>query len=777
MTSPSIDTHTRPERKLRTSSQILSPSATARAPHIAVRHRFAALLFTLLFSLLFTSSTLAQDKPKRRKPPPVEIVNVDLGWGSGMLSGERWQPATVWVTSQDKPFSGILTLTCQQDGTQNAVMYVGPVATTPGQITPVEVIFSPAFNARELVFTLAGPGYSTKLRYARQPQGDDLQMPRIGLARAGHAVLVGETSAKKALEIKQINVNQGTSAYNFGNPPNANVDPDQIWDNMFPANIQPGRLPMSWTAYESADMLVCAAEDLARVDPRIKTAISTWVQAGGRLIIRADQIGPAWPDFLSDLPAPISGTEQQVFTLGSDIKDLMPGIAATTHQARALNLTPEGQRLGWKTLYPAHRPSDDTPAGFLVAHGPAGLGMVTVIGFEPRNAAALMNDEAVKKVWRAIMTPTLTPRAKLGGHQQQYYWGGWGELNESETAGAINSSLDTIATIPPIGTGVFWAICTCMVGLALLVGPIDAKVLKWRKQSRYSWFTALMWICLAGTAAVLVPRVMRSGESIASRLTFADTICSAEGQPLRSAHLGLTGIFAGKPITVALEGGRHAAWARGVSANSNAFNSDTSLISLPDLHLPILSDDSGAALRTAWPETVDVPQWSFRTVSDLAPLAECTSKDIGAKVKDAGGYYEVTLTNLPEGAVVREAFLGIGDQWHAIAPETAVTAANARDRVFRVSTASPTHRSTAWNRTPHTSPDYWRPPTATPASLPWVRERGEAVDAMLAGGHFACVCVRLTDLPMDLTVQGVKNLQTKQTTMLRLLTPLETQQP
>ena len=93
----------------------------------------------LVVCLLWSPSALAQpaDKPppqtapkKKSKPPPVEIRDIQLGWGQ-VIPGDRWCPAFVWVTSEQNAFSGVLVVEYQQDATQTTRLLT-PFTTTPG---------------------------------------------------------------------------------------------------------------------------------------------------------------------------------------------------------------------------------------------------------------------------------------------------------------------------------------------------------------------------------------------------------------------------------------------------------------------------------------------------------------------------------------------------------------------------------------------------------------------------------------------------------------------
>ncbi len=710
-----------------------------------------------------------------RRPPPAEIVNIDMGWTRDELVQGRWQPAVVWITSREKAFSGELTVSFPQDATQDAEVVVGPVATTPGMVTPVEIAISPVTNAREVVFTLQNRGFRTQRRFTREGRGGTDDLPRIGAGTSGVVLFVGQTSAAKSLSATSTLGSTATTRES------AAFNEPLVWAEMLPATIAPNMLPMSWGVYESLDMVVCNAADLARSSARARAALATWVRSGGRLVVRVDVVGPAWPAFLTtDSPQPpVTGSLQQLFEPGDALRQALGEWGGTAFQARALELTEVGRARGWTTLYPAAA-AEGGATGALVAHGPLGLGIVTLVGFDPQHTAQLIPDEAVKDVWRTVMRPSLPPHALLAGWSRQHY-GGAGV--DWETAGAVNSALDDLTSVPPVGVSVFLAIVLCMLGLTIMVGPFDAFVLRRRKLSQHSWLTALLWIGIASVAAALAPRVMRTGETVMGRLVAADRLCDEAGVPTHSAHLGLTGVFAGRSLRVAFANPAPGAWVRGVSATEHSWGSHNPVSILPDLPLALAGEAAHDDLRSMAAGPVSVPQWSYRALADAAPLGAARGTEIGAAVSREKDAWRVTLTNVPPDATVEELVLRTGGEWHLLQGGAGAPTLNGRDRTYLTSggpvsvsgqedsrTPAPVRR---WLRRDPRQNEVYYSPTGTTASLPGVREREQAIETLIGSGRYACVYAKLRAVPLDLQTAGIADHRLQKTDYLRLLTPLK----
>src|SRR6185295_9867989 len=217
-----------------------------------------------------------------------------------------------------------------------------------------------------------------------------------------------------------------------------------------------------------------------------------------------------------------------------------------TGPGRLIRLTELGKQQGWTIAWDAS--VDGTPAEGvgLRATGPVGLGMVSIVGIEPQSLPAATSAPVTRALWRNAV------EGIKSGHLQhvtttatnQNYWI-YGYEHDEQTGGAVRAALDNAAAVPPLGAGVFLAIAASMLLLMLLLGPVDATLLKKYRQSQRSWLTALGWIGLASLAAYLAPRAMRSGQTVIRRLTSTDVICDRDGIPRRACASAVTGIFGG----------------------------------------------------------------------------------------------------------------------------------------------------------------------------------------------------------------------------------------
>ncbi len=90
----------------------------------------------------------------------------------------------------------------------------------------------------------------------------------------------------------------------------------------------------------------------------------------------------------------------------------------------------------------------------LIASGPVGLGLVTVVGMNPRRVCGI-DVNAHDSLWREIIFPTL-PHWHAGS-PGRHSWYGWAQSSgpDMATSMAIRGALDSVTTTVSVGAGFF----------------------------------------------------------------------------------------------------------------------------------------------------------------------------------------------------------------------------------------------------------------------------------------------------------------------------------
>ncbi len=706
-------------------------------------------------------------------PPPVQIVGVEIGWSDDSVVADRWQPARVLITSDQRAFTGLLSASHVQTAGQSVRMAVAPVSSTPGVVTAVELPLLLPRACDRIDFELTDGKFTTKMTCLTRPGADELWLPKIRTVPL--VVVVGRSSAGEAFE-PLFDLRPKPDADMFP-APSADPATPNVWEIIRFTSAAADRLPMSWAAYESADLLIVDEESLVRADPRSRAALVRWVRSGGRLALRLSAGSAAWPAVLAMDEPPLEAAPPRRLGAEGDVWGLDE--ASTTVIARALRLTAAGKRAGWKIGIPtadAQVDEEGAPvmeaehASGFTAYGPVGLGMVAIVGLDPAAAPNTQTPAVARLFWRAALLPVMPPNALQSANQTSggFAWG------VTEPDAAVNDVLDALAEAPPVGAGVFIAIVLCMVVLILMIGPFDALVLRRMRLAQHSWKTALMWIGIACVVALIAPRVVRSGITSFGRFSVIDSFCGPDGRPVYTAEMGLDGVFAGRTISLPLKQTRAGSWARSVSF-SQYWNQRSGML-MPDMPLMLSTDDADGPVRAAWPGQVNVPQWTYRTLADTSPLAESLPSDIGATVRVTPGAAEgtgdewmVTMVNMPAGATVKSvAVRTASDAWRALSPAPTDDAGR---MCFSTAAAATNVAPIRFGRVVQ---DLGYQTSAGPMSLAWVREREQAIVARLAEGRNVCVYAEVGGLPADVATESGADVRLRRTAILRLLVPVET---
>lgn len=507
---------------------------------------------------------------------------------------------------------------------------------------------------------------------------------------------------------------------------------------------------------------------------------------------------------------------------------------ADTATQRPIRLTPRGRDSGWRLRWrpdaappevawiesPGAPPPADATG--LLAEGPVGLGWVTVITIDPRRVSASPSDTATRAVWKDATAVALAQRQRLADVAAGSPWGSWYAWSEENAA--RSAVLNELTSAPGAGRGSFFIIVAAMIGLALLMGPIDAVLLHRLRVRHRSWFTSLLWISLATLAAYMAPALSRSSTDELARLSTVDVLVppAAAGGAAEPAHAlawqtSITGVFAGRSMHAAItpvpatDGAVPAHWWRGFSAIHYSYYTGDRIIGPPVQTVQTLPDlgsvDAAADPWGGWgngrrvhgsasPDENDrapapVPggatmmptplrTWTFRSFEDQARTPPpCTAilrqGDDGEPV--------VEVIGLPAGARVASAACRIGSHWHDLTFDPARPSGDAP----LSARLGPPHGNAphAWSPPPLKSLEPWThhlqpvsfseiPAVAFLFGAP--QKRALAAETLLNSRRWAAVYLHLENMPSDVVLTPFPRrddpARSTRTVVCRILTPL-----
>ena len=326
--------------------------------------------------------------------------------------------------------------------------------------------------------------------------------------------------------------------------------------------------------------------------------------------------------------------------------------APPTIVARPISLTPAGLRDGWRTHWPI--PGDDAgshPAPVLIAEGPVGLGFVCIVTIDPVAVTLGVDAAASARLWRDILAGALEPFAP-GMPRRDTAAHAYASRPTGDTGNArlaIQVGLDHLADFDVPAGSAFYIVAAASLVLALLVGPVDALLLKRLRMRQASWLTALGWIGLACLAAYTLPTLTREQSGRLGRLNVIDQIHDERGDAAISRQTSLTGLLSGSAGRVSLQSDDPAATWRAVSSIAiSPWESPRGGGQSPIVLVTGEAQGSGgsAPTRATTPSAIPMPIWAFRTLLDRG----VGSLPINARIVGSGEDLRASITGLPEGA-------------------------------------------------------------------------------------------------------------------------------
>lgn len=332
------------------------------------------------------------------------------------------------------------------------------------------------------------------------------------------------------------------------------------------------RVPSVWIAWDQADVVVATGSALEAMGERRREALIAWVRAGGRLIVQVDTSGREWAvgglgtlvtiGDQAQVPLPpgvarVLGWEEVAQHLmaigrylpppssrppGTDVSGRLPrafahevttranALETPTIRARRIAVSDMGKSLGWRTWWvpgsvnDGHGPDWPTREGRsdaqspdragLVAAGPLGAGIVTIVGIDPALLAPRASTESTIALWRTLTAGPLARALEIADSRNTYAYYGTNPAS-AQRRQWLESTFT--GTAPPASLMALGVLALAMA-LAACISLVDAIVLRRARLRHRSHRTAIAWIALAAFLAFLLPLTLRSADDSASRI-------------------------------------------------------------------------------------------------------------------------------------------------------------------------------------------------------------------------------------------------------------------
>jgi len=718
-----------------------------------------ALLLTLLLALPWATvgqtqeSVPSADSRASAQPEGTDsntlAVYADFGW-SGVLPASRWSPLTIWINEPDRLITGFVTVEHEQDATQRARI-VAPFTTAPGMPTPVRLaVHLPAgtTDMRVTVTDEQGAGL-TSVWYSIWPSDTQAPMPKPVGAETPVIASVGTTGLSRRGAAQDI-------------PPGVSAE----WSVAQLPYIEPEALPRAWRAYEGLTALAVRAAETPACDPRAIEAVKLWVESGGRLVIVAPGPGTYWRRWLPDGPA----GDLLELDVPRDLEARVGSPAFEQHAGRRALLTEWALREGWTLDWPTTETIDGDVPG-LLAQGPVGLGWVVVVGVDPRTILPPGVRARDTRAWRDIFDVAAAESLQTARDSiSMTRWMTTGVPAPRERLATERVLNWLLASVEPVGLNAFAMIGVAVIGLALVLGPVDWIMLGRLRRRHWSWLTALAWIGASTALAYYGPRLVRSSSTIVQRIDIVDTFHSSRHDT--AWGVGATGVYAGYSGRMNLFDVNERSWWRGESVGGMLWEEGRGGLSggvatLETIQVPGALDQ-GSPLQS-----IALGSWTLRWCLDEGPVQPALSARV---TKGPDGTFRIVLDGVPADAEIENARFRVARGW---APPAFEQGTDPGARVCRVTTSDLRATSSAvWRRQEFDHNTWWRRQhhqntRFTPGvalSIPGPAQRELAIERRVQTGRYACLTLELHGMPPEV---GTDWAEVGQVTVARLLVPIE----
>jgi len=562
-------------------------------------------------------------------------VDCEIGW-QGCYRPLAWTPVNVTVQSAEKRFEAELALVGAQDELSSLTIAHRCVITPE---TPYRAALATklAYGVPECALRIAN--VSDGRVWHKTYDLGNLQGPGPMLVSIGSGDMLVGVTGRSAFGLRQLPkavvVRRASfRGSNTPGPTGAGNGKLYVKERLVP------QLPWDWPGYAALDLLVLYDPDWSALREQQKTAIREWVSSGGRALVLLGSHPLGASDPIARL-LPLRIGEPRRLDLPADVVRAWGAgdTAARTVTCWKIDLT--GAR-GW-------RAEKGGTGEVLRACGPIGFGKVAVLAFDPA-ALGGSHGENLAPFWMEaakdlLDDPVMAARNPGAKDEDDRYFG----YGHDDTAGPSNAVLNFLLDIPEMEPiSILWVILL-LVGLAVVIGPVDYLILRKRDRLPLTWLTLTLYIGVFSVLAYVGVRALRAG---ATQLRAVSVCDGLEGHENRWSSC-YSGIFASATDNYRLEGIEPTQWWSAIGPFSEEYYGYYSGSRVASRQITCAQQGGGSR-----PVYLPISIWSMQCL--LAE--ECRrTMPIAASVQVKADRVSATIENLLESPVSR-GYIRLADQ-------------------------------------------------------------------------------------------------------------------
>jgi len=683
-------------------------------------------IFISLALLILTSTALCEEE---------EPFNVDFfcGW-AGYYRPMEWTPVEIGITGNLKePFAGSMTVAAQQDGL-NSLSVVQTFVLTPDMPLHLPLVTKLAFTADKCSLNIRDErgrvqwrqdfnlwDFSTRNRLLTPVQQNDLLIGVVGKTRFGLLRLPSESLCRSTTGLGKVYV----------------------------ADKLPRMVPWDWTGFVPLDLLVLYDPDWAQFNSQQLKAIAQWVSNGGKLLLVMG-VNPLSADNPIAKLLPFEPQSVREAAIPAEMLrkwDLQDDDAETV--------------AAWPLVFKPGTRFYETEANdageCLFATGHVGFGRIAVLAFDPATMTEKQRADSSSFWASRIRTILPAPSNTRSGRPNQYtmsqisrsiefsrdpdssikdrYRGQQYQIGSAQRA--TNSVMEFLYQgIKPLS---IWWVILLLVTLAILLGPVDYKLLKRKDRLPLTWLTCTFWIALFTVGAYYGVQAIRGGNMELRVVSVIDGIADSD-------HLWSTeycGLFAPKSDDYKLKNLQLNQWWSGIAPTQEVIGSYNREGAGRNIYC--YQHDGGNL-----PYSLPVNIWSVQCLLNESHLDR---PPFSAEVQRNGDQVTINIINESESAITQGRVLfgsNRGASFDSVPAHGSrrftrqMKAMNARDYL-----GSEVYRSNY----AVSGREYSDTPSSSVFFAQGCSQRTEAIDAYLARGA-ALVLAGYKDAPVSFEVEG-----------------------
>lgn len=410
-------------------------------------------------------------------------LSVTVGFGDRVRAG-RWAPITI-KASDAQTRAAIIDLYVPQAGTYamrvRQYITLSPASTTVQLYAPLE------YGAGgSTVVTLRDADTGKTL--ARDPEDPDNTAAFYNRIVSTEHRLVGISGDRTLLQV--LNGQMGSTPVET-------------------TYLDPRLLPRSPIGYDSLDLLVLNRPNLAKMEADQQKAILDWVHSGGNLLL--------WPgdDPLPDaensqivqaLPCRVGGIQDYLLEQSElDELGLPKGLGATRNGLRGRALVPNPETKGAEAIRLFSKSAGNAYTRQY------GFGRIVVV---PIDLSQLqLNPSGATRIWDPLLRGTGLRTDEAGKPTPGVGNTSFGaDVDAQRQQVAMRILQDHLGNVPGLGQFGFSYVALVLIGMMVIVGPVDWFVLKMLGRQPWTWVTTTGWIALVTLGALYAGYVLKSGD-------------------------------------------------------------------------------------------------------------------------------------------------------------------------------------------------------------------------------------------------------------------------